>query len=228
MGVQDKLAEMAQFATQVQEILDKEVELLEFARRKDEKGQEVLSANTKTGTSVLPHPQSPPEVSQGGWWFCQLVRDNGRSLAKPIAKFSPDLYFEAKPIERLWVEKTFEREQKSFTTEEAGDVIEWTPITRSVTILPSGHLDLGEFAPHFPNGLAFANIGKARGESAPLLGVSPTQSTNAFKIQQNRVVVPRLDKVLALKEAREFTAEWNDQRKMLIVYLEGVSPTVKL
>ena len=50
----------------------------------------------------------------GGWFFCLLKRDAGKLLAVPIAKFTPDIYFEAKPIERLWVEKTFEREQKKW------------------------------------------------------------------------------------------------------------------
>ena len=228
MAVTDKLAEMAQFATEVQDILDKEVELLEFSRRKDEAGAETLAATTKTGTLVLPHAQSPADVQQGGWWFCQILRENGRTIARPLIKFKPELYFEAKPIDRLWVEKTFEREQKQFATEVAGDVIEWTPITREVTIQPSGRVELGEFAAHFPTGLAFANIGKAKGEATPLLGIAPSQSKNAFRVENDTLVVPRLDRVLGTKEPRGFAAEWNEERKMLLVYLEGVHPTVKL
>jgi hypothetical protein len=223
----DKLAAMAQYASEVQDVLDKEVELLEFAKRKDEQGAEAVTATTKTGTLVLPHPTGVAQVAQGGWWFAQIVRENGKTLAKPLIKFSPELYFEAKPIERLWVEKTFEREQKKFETEVEGDVIEWTPITRTVTIQPSGKVDLGEFAQHF-NGLAFANIGKAKGEPNPLLGVAPTTSKNAFKVEGDALAVPRLDKVLGLKEPKEFAAEWNEQRKMLLVYLEGVNPAARL
>ena len=37
MGVADKLEQMAQYATQVQDVMDKEVELLEFCKTKDEK-----------------------------------------------------------------------------------------------------------------------------------------------------------------------------------------------
>jgi hypothetical protein len=227
LAVADKLAEMAQFATEVQDVLDKEVELLEFTKRKDDKGVETLAATSKTGTTVLPHTTAAATVAAGGWWFCQLVRENGQTLAKPLSKFSPELYFEAKPIERLWVEKTFEREQKKFETEVEGDVIEWTPITRTVVVQPSGRVELGEFAQHF-NGLAFANIGKAKGEPNPLLGIAPTTSKNAFKVESDAVAVPRLDKVLGLKEPKEFPAEWNEQRKMLLVYLEGVNPAVKL
>lgn len=229
MAVADKLAEMAKYATEVQDVLDKEVELLEFAKRKDAKGTEALSALTKTGSVVLPHPQSSNDLSAGGWWFCQIVRENGQSFAKPLIKFTPDLYFEAKPIERLWVEKTFEREQKKFTTEEEeGDVIEWTPITQEITITPSGRIELGEFAQYFTTGMAFANVGKAKGEAAPLLGIAPTTSKNAFKMDKEAVLVPRLEKVLALKEARGFSAEWNENRKMLLVYLEGVNPNIRL
>lgn len=228
MAVADKLAEMAKYANEVQDIMDKEVELLEFSRRKDEKGVETLSANTKTGSNLLPHPQDAAMVAQGGWWFCHIVRENGKPFARPLIKFSPDLYFEAKPIERLWVEKTFEREQKKFETEVAGDVIEWTPITRTITVQPNGRVELGEFGQHFTTGLAFANIGKAKGEANPLLGVAPTQSKNAFHVENGTLAVPRLDRVLALKEPKEFAAEWNEERKMLLVYLEGVNPAVKL
>lgn len=227
MAVADKLEAMAQFATEVQDILDKEVELLEFTKQKDDKGQDVVQAMTKTGTAVLPHASNAAAVAAGGWWFSQIVRENGKTYGKPLIKFSPDLYFEAKPIERLWVEKTFEREQKKFQTEVAGDVIEWTPIVREVTVLPNGKVELGEFSQYF-QGLAYANIGKARGEPAPLLGIAPTTSKNAFKIENNQLHVPRLDKVVPLKESRAFAAEWNEERKMLLVYLEGVSPTVKL
>ena len=222
-----KLAQMAQYANEVQDILDKEVELLEFAKRKNAQGQEELTATTKTGSVVGPAAGAPAELSQGGWWFCHLVKENGKILAKPIGRFSPDLYFEAKPIERLWVEKTFEREQKKFETEVGGDVIEWTPLTRTVTIQPSGKVELGDFAPHF-SGLAFANIGKAKGEANPLLGIAPSTSKNAYKIESDQLAVPRLDKVLGIKEAKEFTAEWNEERKMLLVYLEGVSPSIRL
>jgi len=218
---------MAQFASEVQDVLDKEVELLEFTKRKDDHGAESIAATTKTGTLVVPHPTGATTVAQGGWWFSQIVRENGKTLAKPLIKFSPELYFEAKPIERLWVEKTFEREQKKFETEVEGDVIEWTPITRTVTVQPSGKVELGEFAQHF-NGLAFANIGKAKGEVNPLLGIAPSTSKNAFKVESDMLAVPRLDKVLGLKESKEFPAEWNEQRKMLLVYLEGVNPNARL
>lgn len=228
MAVVDKLAKMAQYASEVQEVLDKEVELLEFTKRRNDQGQEVLAATTRTGTPIEGHPTSPPEFHEGGWWFVQVVRENGRTLARPLIRFTPELYFEAKPIERLWVEKTFEREQKTFATDVAGDVIEWTPLTRQIKVLKDGRLELGEFAAYFPQGLAFANIGRARGEAAPLLGVAPTESRNAFKIEQGHLVVPRLSKVLSLTEDREFTAEWNDERKMLLVYLEGVNPALKL
>lgn len=224
MPPDEKLAAMAQYASEIREILDKEVELLEFTRKN---GPEQLAATTKTGSLVVPHPSGAAQLGQGGWWFCQLVRDNGKLVAKPILKFSPELYFEARPIERLWVEKTFEREQKQFQTEVAGDVIEWTPISREVMVQPNGRVELGEFAQHF-QGLAFANIGKAKGEAAPLLGIAPSASKNAYKVESDQLVVPRLDKVLNLREARAFAAEWNEERKMLIVYLEGVSPGVKL
>lgn len=227
MAVADKLGEMAAYATEVQDLLDKEVELLEFTNRPNEGGQSALLATTKTGTPVSPLPDRLADLGPGGWYFCQLVRQNGRVFARPLAKFSPELYFEAKPIERLWVEKTFEREQKKFQTEVAGDVIEWTPLTREVTIHPTGQVELGEFAQYF-NGLAFANIGRARGEGAPLLGIAPTTSKNAYRMDGDRVVVPRLDKVLGIKEPRGFVAEWNDERKMLLVYLEGVNPTAKM
>ncbi|MBI2077005.1 MAG: hypothetical protein HYT80_01355 [Euryarchaeota archaeon] len=221
MGVADKLAAMAQYANEVQDLLDKEVELLDFAKRGDANGQEQLVALTKTGTLVYPKPEHAATFAVGGWWFATLVREGGKIYAVPITKFSPDLYFEAKPIERLWVEKTFEREQKQFTTEVQGDVIEWTPISREITIQPNGRVDLGEFAQHF-NGRAFANVGKAKGEAAPLLGIAPTQSPNAYKVESDQLVVPRLDKMVRLTGPTTFPAEWNDERKMLLVYLEGV------
>lgn len=223
----DKLAQMAQFANEVQDVMDREVELLEFTKRKDESGRETVAASTKTGTTVQPHPALAATVAAGGWWFAQIVRENGQILAKPLVRFSPELYFEAKPIERLWVEKTFEREQKKFETEVEGDVIEWTPITRTVLVQPNGKVELGDFAQYF-SGLAFANIGKAKGEANPLLGIAPTASKNAFKVDADAVAVPRLDRVLALKEPKEFPAEWNEQRKMLLVYLEGVNPNARL
>jgi len=108
-------------------------------------------------------------------------------------------------------------EQKKFETEVAGDVIEWSPITRTVMIQPNGRLELGEFAQHF-SGLAFANIGKARGEANPLLGVAPSTSKNAFKIEGDQLAVPRLDKVLNLKEPREFSAEWNSSVRGDVYY----------
>lgn len=227
MAIADKLAEMAQFASQIQDVLDREVELLEFRKTKDEGGRDVTLATSKTGTQIAPHPTAGNDLNQGGWWFCLLVRENGKAFAKPMAKFSPELYFEAKPIEQLWVEKTFSREQKKFESQVGGDVIEWTPLTREITIQPSGRVELGEFAPYF-NGKAFANIGKAKGEAAPLLGIAPTTSTNAYNVEANQLVVPRLDKVLGIKEPKSFAAEWNDERKMLIVYLEGVNPQVKM
>lgn len=228
MALQDKLGQMAAFASEVQDLLDKEVELLEFVNKPNEAGQPVLQATSKTGTQVLPHPERAADVAGGGWFFCHLVRENGRSWARPIVKFTPDLYFEAKPIERLWVEKTFEREQKKFQTEVGGDVIEWTPLTREVTINPNGQVELGEFAQYFTTGLAYANIGKAKGEATPLLGMAPTDSKNAYRMDGDKLVVPRLDKVLGIHEPRGFAAEWNEERKMLLVYLEGVNPTVKM
>ena len=222
MAVADKLAQMAQYANEVQDLMDKEVELPDFSTKE---GQ--LQAATKTGSAVFAHPKHVAAFGAGGWWFSQLTREEGRALAIPIAKFTPDLYFEAKPIERLWVEKTFEREQKKFSTEVAGDVIEWTPLTREVLIQPSGRVELGEFASYF-NGKAYANFGKAKGESAPLLGVAPTTSSNAYKIEADQLVVPRLDKILKISEAKSFPAEWNEERKMLLVYLEGVTMTTKV
>ena len=227
MAVADKLAEMAAFASEVQDLLDKEVELLEFTKKTNEAGQTALLATTKTGTTVQPEPTRLGEFGTGGWFFCHIVRLNGQVLAQPLAKFSPELYFEAKPIEQLWVEKTFEREQKKFQTEVGGDVIEWTPLTKEVTIHPNGQVELGEFAQYF-QGLAFANIGKAKGEAAPLLGVAPTASKNSYRIENDRLIVPRLDRVLQIREPQTFAAEWNEERKMLLVYLEGVSPAVKL
>lgn len=226
MALPDKLGEMAQFANEVQAVLDREVELLEFT--KGPNGQAAVSAVRRSGAAIQPHPQSVAAVSQGGWFFCQIVKEGDKAFAKPIAPFQPDLYFEARPVERLYVEQAFEREQKHFETEVAGDVIQWTPITRMVTVNPDGRVELGEFAPHFPDHLAFANIGKAKGEAAPLLGVAPATSKNAYKIEGEKLLVPRLDRVLGLTAPAEFAAEWNDERKILIVYLEGVSPKVKL
>jgi hypothetical protein len=206
--------------------MDKEVELLEFGRRPEANGQEIFAASTKTGTSVLPHPAHVGTFGAGGWWFCLITREAGRIYGIPISKFTPDLYFEAKPIERLWVEKTFEREQKKFQTEVAGDVIEWTPLIQEITIQPNGRVDLGDFSQYF-SGRAFANVGKAKGEAAPLLGVAPTQSPNAYKVESNQLIVPRLDKILGISQPRNFPAEWNEERKMLLVYLEGVSLPTK-
>jgi hypothetical protein len=214
MAVADKLAAMAQYANEVQDLLDKEVELIEFA-----KGG---SGKTKTGTPVAPDAEHASEIGEGGWFFCLLKKDAGRLVAVPISKFTPDIYFEAKPIERLWVEKTFEREQKKFQTEVAGDVIEWTPLVQEITIQPNGRVELGEFSQYF-NGRAFANVGKAKGEGAPLLGIAPSQSPNSYKIESNQLIVPRLDKILGIAQPRNFAAEWNEERKMLLVYLEGVN-----
>jgi hypothetical protein len=227
MALADKLAAMASYANEVQDIMDKDVELLDFQKRQDQGGAEVMSANTKTGSAVQPHPSHVQTIGSGGWFFCHLVKEGGRLVGVPIAKFSPDLYFEAKPIERLWVEKTFEREQKKFQTEEGGDVIEWTPITREITIQPNGRVELGEFAQHFAGGRAFANVGKAKGEGAPLLGVAPSTSANSYKVEADALIVPRLDKIVRLSEPRSFPAEWNEQRKMLLVYLEGVTLPTK-
>lgn len=227
MALADKLAAMASYANEVQDIMDKDVELLDFVKRQEQNGSEGLVAMTKTGSTVYPHPQHAATYASGGWFFCHLVKEGGRILAVPIARFAPDLYFEAKPIERLWVEKTFEREQKQFQTEVAGDVIEWTPITREITIQPTGRVELGEFAQYFTGGRAFANVGKAKGEAAPLLGVAPSTSSNSFKVESDTLIVPRLDKMVRLTEPRRFPAEWNDERKMLLVYLEGVSLPAK-
>lgn len=227
MALADKLAAMASYANEVQDIMDKDVELLDFVKRQDQNGAEGIVAMTKTGSTVHPHPKHTEAFGAGGWFFCHLVKDGGRLVAVPIAKFAPDLYFEAKPIERLWVEKTFEREQKKFQTEVAGDVIEWTPITRDITIQPNGRVELGEFAVYFEGGRAFANVGKAKGESAPLLGVAPTTSPNSYKVESDTLIVPRLDKVVKLSEPRSFPAEWNEERKMLLVYLEGISLPAK-
>lgn len=217
MALADKLAAMAQYANEVQDVMDKQVELLEFANR--EGG---MIAMTKMGSPVFAHPDHTATFGPGGWWFCLITRDNGRQVATPIAKFAPDLYFEAKPIERLWVEKTFEREQKKFQTEVAGDVIEWTPLVREVVVQPTGRVELGEFSQYF-NGRAFANVGKAKGEAAPLLGIAPSQSPNSYKVENNELIVPRLDKILNIREPRSFPAEWNEERKMLLVYLEGIA-----
>lgn len=222
MAVADKLAAMAAYANEVQDLMDKEVELIEFGKKSDANGAEQLAGTTKTGSPVLPDPAHAKEIASGGWFFCLLKRDQGKLYAVPIAKFSPELYFEAKPIERLWVEKTFEREQKKFQTEVAGDVIEWTPLTQEITIQPSGRVELGEFAQYF-SGRAFANVGKAKGEAAPLLGIAPSQSPNSYKIDSDQLIVPRLDKVLGITQPRTFPAEWNDERKMLLVYLEGIN-----
>lgn len=227
MTVSEKLGEMAKYATEVQELMDKQVELVEFTK-KEENGKTTVFATAKTGTSLLPHPSKVDQVNEGGWWFVHLVKENGQVFGMPLAKFSPDLYFEAKPVERLWVERTFEREQKEFTTQEAEDVIEWTPITREVTVRPDGSVALGEFAQYFGTGLAFANIGKAKGEGAPLLGIAPTDSKNAFKVDKDTLRVPRLQRVLNVSQEASFAAEWNDERKMLIVYLEGVNPQIKM
>lgn len=226
MALQDKLAAMAAYANEVQDIMDKDVELLDFVKRAEQNGGEAIVAMTKTGSTVYPHPQHAKDLSTG-WWFCHLVRDQNKLVAIPIAKFSPDLYFEAKPIERLWVEKTFEREQKKFQTEVAGDVIEWTPLTREVTVHPNGRVELGEFATYFEGQKAMANVGKAKGETSPLLGVAPSASNNAYKIDQDTLIVPRLDRVLKITQPTNFAAEWNDERKMLLVYLEGVTLPAK-
>lgn len=221
MALVDKLAAMAQYANEVQDVMDKQVELLEFANR--EGG---MIALTKMGSPVFVHPDHAATFGTGGWWFCAITRDGGKQVATPIAKFAPDLYFEAKPIERLWVEKTFEREQKKFQTEVAGDVIEWTPLIREVVVQPTGRVELGEFSQYF-NGRAFANVGKAKGEAAPLLGIAPSQSPNSYKVDNNELIVPRLDKILNIREPRAFPAEWNEERKMLLVYLEGIALPVK-
>jgi hypothetical protein len=223
MALADKLAAMASYANEVQDIMDKDVELLDFVKRQEQNGSDAIVAMTKTGSTVHPHPQHKDEFGAGGWFFCHLVKDGGRLVGVPISKFTPDLYFEAKPIERLWVEKTFEREQKKFQTEVSGDVIEWTPLTRDVTIQPNGRVELGEFAQYFTGGRAFANVGKAKGEGAPLLGVAPSTSANSYKVEADTLIVPRLDKVLKISHAQSFPAEWNEERKMLLVYLEGVS-----
>ena len=227
MALADKLAAMASYANEVQDIMDKDVELLDFVKRQEQNGSDGIVAMTKTGSTVYPHSQHVGTFGNGGWFFCHLVKEEGRLTGVPIAKFTPDLYFEAKPIERLWVEKTFEREQKKFQTEVGGDVIEWTPLTREITIQPNGRVELGEFATYFSEGRAFANVGKAKGEAAPLLGIAPTTSANSYKVESDTLIVPRLDKVVKLSESRSFPAEWNEERKMLLVYLEGVSLPAK-
>ncbi len=227
MALADKLAAMASYANEVQDIMDKDIELLDFVKRQEQNGSDGIVAMTKTGSTVYPHSQHVGTFGNGGWFFCHLVKEGGRLTGVPIAKFSPDLYFEAKPIERLWVEKTFEREQKKFQTEVGGDVIEWTPLTREITIQPNGRVELGEFATYFSEGRAFANVGKAKGEGAPLLGIAPTTSHNSYKVESDTLIVPRLDKVVRLSEPRSFPAEWNEERKMLLVYLEGVSLPAK-
>jgi hypothetical protein len=222
MAFTDKLAQMAEYAAQVHDVVDKEIELVELPKWTNGQDGSNLTVKTRMGSQVVIQPERAAETRDGGWWFLHIQRADGRNIGLPVGRFTPELYFDAKPVEQLYVEKTFTREQKKFTAEVAGDVIEWQPITQEVTIHPNGRVELGDFTTHF-GALAFANIGRAKGETSPLLGVVPTDSKNGFKIVEGHLVVPRLERVVGISEPRRFAAEWNEERKMLIVYLDGVT-----
>lgn len=195
-------------------IYQREVALLPFKAQDDGRRVSWL----KGGKVVLVDKARVEEVGDGEWWFVRLDERDKFAIAHPIARFSPEGYFEARPEERGRLVQAVTQPQGLVAppgAERPGPRVEPPADThrKPVLLRAEGTLELRDFAHLFP-AEAEVMVDKRRG----IVALRPAEGGRGFPVEGGIVVVRSLAQRVELSgEEQACPAWWDDRRGLLMI-----------
>lgn len=190
-------------------IYQQEVALLPFKEQEDGRKVSFL----KGGKVVLLDKAHVDAVRAGEWWFVSLIHKETFAVAVPVQKFDPEAYFGANPQERERVMRALHGDVAPAPRTGAAPRAEAE--RHAVVVTGGGTIELGEFAPHFPEA-AEVLVDRRRN----VVALRPVAfGPEAFAVEDGVVVAPPLGRTLPLPAEGTYGGWWDARRGLVVVEL---------